>query len=598
MSKKFDTPLKLAEFINKRMSGLDPRVFHALSLVDPRWFVDPTILSKGLSDEPMQVYKRGTVLRNSLAPSMAAIMLQALEVEDGMAILTLGSKGGYLETLLAVVLSNGRITCVDPDPHVCERMRTRIYSLLEEKRLPETATTVEVIRSQPMNFLLSGQQWRRIMVTAAITESLYKEMIHRIPPPFLFLAPVDFKDFQALMRARMGRDGKLYEENICGVQFVPLDLGLYAYDQEAQKIEPASLPPIGKIKTPSEQNDWLSVTYNLRVEGIKNEALTFEISGPRGIPETHVVSPVPCDKINPAIFNLSKAGTRGVGQKKTDDQMDFWDIAHVHGCDLWKLISDTELGRRLWSIIPTEKEEYPTIALRLLGSAIEYPWELMQVAKDGRNLPLSLTTNIYRTVSHMPRDELMSLDRILFIMPSPKYIDLPPLMMGEKEIKEIQASVKHLQSDILTGENAKASNFKSAMESGKYDAIHYIGHSRIGKRGPELLFTDHPYSSEDFADLAFEKGTRLCFLNSCHSGTTVDGPVPWDLYKPLIQRGVKCVVGMLWPIFDFSATELAKSFYGALQNNRPNVALRLARKRVFDEYGKDDPTWAAPVLFQ
>jgi methyltransferase of ATP-grasp peptide maturase system len=98
------------------------------------WSNDPLITQLDGDDQPAVAARKGEAVRgvstsSSSAPSLMALMLQALAVRDDDRVLEIGSGTGYNTALLCHRLGSDNVTSVDIDADVVERARVRLTGL-------------------------------------------------------------------------------------------------------------------------------------------------------------------------------------------------------------------------------------------------------------------------------------------------------------------------------------------------------------------------------------------------------------------------------------------------------------------------------------
>lgn len=139
---------------------------------------------------------------------------------------------------------------------------------------------------------------------------------------------------------------------------------------------------------------------------------------------------------------------------------------------------------------------------------------------------------------------------------------------------------------------------RTALASGRWQLIHYSGHSDIGADGTGyLVMGDH---QDDLIDIdGFARGAahaQFIFLNSCRSANV-------RFIQRSVQRNIPAVAGYAWPIRDDIAAEFSRNFYTNLfgkQHNVPNrfleYAFMRARCHLHRQY-QSDTFWSSPLLF-
>lgn len=98
-----------------------------------RWCGDPDPAARerwlrgAYADTPLATRLRdGELMSSSSRPSLMALMLAALSVEDGHRVLEIGSGTGYNAALLSYRLGDGQVTTVDLDPEITEAARRHL----------------------------------------------------------------------------------------------------------------------------------------------------------------------------------------------------------------------------------------------------------------------------------------------------------------------------------------------------------------------------------------------------------------------------------------------------------------------------------------
>lgn len=98
-----------------------------------RWGENPDPLAReqwlrgAYEDTPLATRLRdGELVSSSSQPSLMALMLAELRVEDGHQVLEIGAGTGYNAALLAHRLGDDRVTTVDLDPEITESARRHL----------------------------------------------------------------------------------------------------------------------------------------------------------------------------------------------------------------------------------------------------------------------------------------------------------------------------------------------------------------------------------------------------------------------------------------------------------------------------------------
>jgi predicted ATPase/CHAT domain-containing protein len=156
------------------------------------------------------------------------------------------------------------------------------------------------------------------------------------------------------------------------------------------------------------------------------------------------------------------------------------------------------------------------------------------------------------------------------------------------------------------GYGTTKARLRQALTNNTYQIIHFAGHARPGA----ILLADGWMEAAEMQ--AAVTGAPFIFINGCASAQTAGGlvtsqqpaieqpvaPLPSSsLANAFLRGGASGFIGMLWPVLDGSARQLAVDFYRlALQTLPVGEALRQARWRSRQQ-GAHQLVWAAPVLY-
>ena len=198
--------------------------------------------------------------------------------------------------------------------------------------------------------------------------------------------------------------------------------------------------------------------------------------------------------------------------------------------------------------------------------------------------------------------EILDVNGVLVVASNP----LGDLKNVEREANSVIDAIERIggvESKLLSGRDASKENVIKEIESGKYQVIHYSGHSNFDEKFPGksylLLKDNRKLIADELARLSKDKELHLVFLNSCLSGADkVDVFNVTGLSSAFVKSGVPNVIGMKWSISDHGARLLSEKFYEEYVKTRdPAEALRKARKYVGEATDWNDPAWAAPILY-
>jgi hypothetical protein len=135
----------------------------------------------------------------------------------------------------------------------------------------------------------------------------------------------------------------------------------------------------------------------------------------------------------------------------------------------------------------------------------------------------------------------------------------------------------------------------------RYDIVHFAGHALFDDKAKNgdgrgyLVFSGSPrpraVTINEVATWLEGSGVQLVYLSCCRSSAA---PAALELAR----NNVPMTIGFSWDLDDSKAVDFAKYFYDALLGNdlKVCVAMRLARRELFNHYSIGDPIWASPVL--
>lgn len=112
---------RLVKAVCRRYPIHDERLLAALRSVDRRFFLESSAAAQPYEDRSYSIRRGddGTRLSSSTAPSLSALMIQALRLEPGNGVLEIGTASGYNAALLSQVVGPlGSVVSVDVDPEL------------------------------------------------------------------------------------------------------------------------------------------------------------------------------------------------------------------------------------------------------------------------------------------------------------------------------------------------------------------------------------------------------------------------------------------------------------------------------------------------
>jgi tetratricopeptide (TPR) repeat protein len=260
------------------------------------------------------------------------------------------------------------------------------------------------------------------------------------------------------------------------------------------------------------------------------------------------------------------------------------------------------------------------------------PWEVLH---DGAR-PLATGTDVvfsrYRSTFAQPPNA--SQWRTAAAKEQPLRILMVLAAPSDQEVLQLHQEAAHLQQELQRDGRASSGQSGSqaqktspleltildqpgreqltqALEQGRYDILHYAGHSDLSAAGGDLYLVSNKtgltevLSGDDLAGLLVNNGVRMVVFNSCQgtftataSSTSKPGGSPGNLSDALLKRGVPAVLAMAERIPDDVALTLSRLFYRNLKQRSPiDLGLSRARQGLLSSYGSDQLYWALPILY-
>jgi protein-L-isoaspartate(D-aspartate) O-methyltransferase len=196
-----------------------PNVIKAMRAVPRTNFLPQDVQSYSSVDTPLPIGLGQTIS----APHMVSIMNEALQLEVGMKVLEVGSGSGWHAATIAEIIAPegvprseyGHVYTVETVKSLAEIARKNIMNSGYSDR-------VTVIFGDGSKGYPAKAPYDRILVTAA-APNVPNPLIEQLKPPGVMLVPVgSVSMFQNLIKVIKGHDGKVQQENLGGVAFVPL----------------------------------------------------------------------------------------------------------------------------------------------------------------------------------------------------------------------------------------------------------------------------------------------------------------------------------------------------------------------------------------
>jgi protein-L-isoaspartate(D-aspartate) O-methyltransferase len=192
-------------------------VERALLSVDRYYFVPENLNAFSYKDLALPIGHGQTIS----APSVVALMLEKLEIKDGMNVLEVGTGSGYNAALLAELVGpKGRVTTIETLPELAKLAKENI------KKLNKDYENIEFVVGDGSKGYPPNAPYDAIAVTAAMPWlDKSHPLIKQLAPHGKLIAPVGDEYYQNLILYDRKRDSF---ESVLPVVFVPL-VGEYGF---------------------------------------------------------------------------------------------------------------------------------------------------------------------------------------------------------------------------------------------------------------------------------------------------------------------------------------------------------------------------------
>jgi protein-L-isoaspartate(D-aspartate) O-methyltransferase len=210
---------KLIQNLTKEGILRSPKVIETMRKVPREKFLPENMRSYSVVDTPLPIGFGQT----ASAPHMVSIMNEALQLETGLKVLEVGAGSGWHAATIAELIA----------PKTAPRSEWgHVYTLEIVQGLAEFARKnimnngygdrVTIVHGDGSMGYPEKAPYDRILVTAAAPDTP-KPLVEQLKTAGIMLIPVgSLSLFQNLIKVTKTSDGKIKEENLGGVAFVPL----------------------------------------------------------------------------------------------------------------------------------------------------------------------------------------------------------------------------------------------------------------------------------------------------------------------------------------------------------------------------------------
>ncbi|MBD2502409.1 cell division protein HetF [Anabaena azotica] len=255
------------------------------------------------------------------------------------------------------------------------------------------------------------------------------------------------------------------------------------------------------------------------------------------------------------------------------------------------------------------------------------PWEVMHAGDrplaTGPYIAFSRYQSGISPVSRLPSTNRLKhsedgVVRVLMVLSSPA--DQESLDLLKQESIKLQAELHRQLPRSIEGGNylpeidltllnqPGREELTQALEQGRYQVLHYSGHSNLGPNGGEIYLVSNrtglteTLSGDDLAGLLVNNNIQMAVFNSCwgaYSATLENNDTgERNLTDSLVKRGIQSVLAMSERIPDEVALTLTQLFYRNLSQGYPvDLCVSRVRQGLISAYGSHQLYWALPILY-
>ena len=201
--------------LTRQSTLTDARIADALRAVPRHSFVPEASLQRSYEDSVVPVKHVGDELVSTLSqPSAIVVMLEQLQVQDGMRVLEIGTGTGYNAALLAALAGpKGKVTTVDIDEDLSRHAEIVLDRL--------GYSTVHVQTGDGFLGVPEHAPYDRIELSVA-TPAISPAWTSQLVDGGLFVGPIRVKGMQFLTPAFRKNGAQLVSESIHACHFVPM----------------------------------------------------------------------------------------------------------------------------------------------------------------------------------------------------------------------------------------------------------------------------------------------------------------------------------------------------------------------------------------
>ncbi len=271
------------------------------------------------------------------------------------------------------------------------------------------------------------------------------------------------------------------------------------------------------------------------------------------------------------------------------------------------------VGRLIYSHLLTEPARRKIagssggdLYLRLDEQLVHVPWELCYDGHEFLATKFRIGRQVItdRALPSLGATATAGTDRIEILLVTDPTETLEAAREECGAIEAQLASAPDVRVVRLGGKSVRKMTLLRALA--RSTVVHFAGHSVYDPDDPTRsgwVLSDGVLTAGEMTKL--DRLPQLVFSNSCHAGATVgwDGRSSYEgqafgIGSAFLLAGVPNYVGTFWVTHDEESALFARAFYQAMLRGAPiGEAMQSARRRVVDQCGWNELTWASYMLY-
>jgi CHAT domain-containing protein len=181
---------------------------------------------------------------------------------------------------------------------------------------------------------------------------------------------------------------------------------------------------------------------------------------------------------------------------------------------------------------------------------------------------------------------------------------LPGAYVEMQSVSTTLALIRGVQVQQLAEGAGTHDAVRSALSSGEYQIVHFIGHTHVDPadpRGSGLVLQDRLMTAKNVLQFLTKKARPvLCFINGCEASRSLDAQASsgtFGLARAILESG-SYLLGSRWKVSDAPASQFGQAFYAALLADGKPIGQAVTEARLkCRTKSPDDPAWASYAYY-